>query len=81
MGPTTNNTKNQQTKSCFFLKRHNKCVSNSELTQQTLFIYLVVYMCDGLNENAPMGSYIWMLGLQLADCLKRIKGLIPWGGL
>lgn len=67
MGPTTNNIKKSTKQKVGFLKRHNKCVSNSESTQQTLFIYLVVYMCDGLNENAPIGSYIWMLGLQLAE--------------
>lgn len=36
--------------------------------------------CGGLNENGPLGSYIWILGFQLMNYLRRIRKCCFVGG-
>lgn len=40
-----------------------------------------IKLCGGLNENGPLGSYIFLLIPQLVNCLERIKmcGLVGEG--
>lgn len=41
---------------------------------------LVLAECGVLNENGPIGLYIWVFGFQLADCLGRIRWCSLTGG-